>query len=55
MSLAAPVAALSDPQMWIVTLVALGALTILVRRAIGPRRRGRGSGCSSCAPPARER
>jgi hypothetical protein len=44
-----PLGALSglDPQIALVTLAALIAAALLIRGAIGPRRR---KGCGSCAP-----
>ncbi len=46
--MSAPIASFpfNDPQTWIVTALAIGAVWILARRAIGPRRK---SGCGSCA------
>ena len=37
----------ADPQAWIVTAIAIAAVFILARCAIGPRKK---SGCGSCAP-----
>jgi hypothetical protein len=38
---------IGDPQVWAVTAVALVAAGLLLRAALGPRRK---SGCGSCAP-----